>query len=292
MSDKPIDEQEGYKGAYHIMFLDGQKLNPEDKQRPNVLIGSVISTIQAHWEGVCQFRDDLRTLPGFHIDSFDKLPTYVLGLDYADAVYRMQTSWPDEFQGKVDEAVELRAVMISDIDNLAKHKVLFVDTSNLELTKGYDNIASTLLQVTTVLDNNWAIINGKCALGQDDIKRGYSLAHYIRKTVGVRQDAGASVEETLDIRDRGFTLVVDIWDELRRGLAYLRGKKNDVDSIAPSLFAGHGGHKKNQNDAQTGPAATQTAPVASTATASANAKPQTPGTPDLPGAPGGSPFLD
>jgi hypothetical protein len=49
--------------------------------------------------------------------------------------------------------------------------------------------------------------------------------------------------DAIQIRQRLFTLFVTAWDQVRRALGFLRWNEDDVDDIAPSLYAGRARRK-------------------------------------------------
>ncbi|MFS8069892.1 MAG: hypothetical protein ACMG6S_26300, partial [Byssovorax sp.] len=47
--------------------------------------------------------------------------------------------------------------------------------------------------------------------------------------------------EAADRKLRAFTLFTNAYDQVRRGVMYLRWDEGDADSLAPSLYKGRGG---------------------------------------------------
>ena len=65
---------------------------------------------------------------------------------------------------------------------------------------------------------------------------------------------------TADMRQRAFSLFVNVYDQARRAVSHLRWNEGDVDDIAPSLYAGrNSGPRRKNGDSET-PAPVPTAP--------------------------------
>ncbi|MBI5482654.1 MAG: hypothetical protein HY906_27620 [Deltaproteobacteria bacterium] len=54
--------------------------------------------------------------------------------------------------------------------------------------------------------------------------------------LGLKQARTEKPKESVDRRDRAFTLLVNACDTFQRAVAYLRWNEGDADAIAPSLF--------------------------------------------------------
>jgi hypothetical protein len=104
--------------------------------------------------------------------------------------------------------------------------------------------------------------------------------------VGVKERTPAAIAEVSLTRQRAFTLLVRVYDHMRRGVSYLRWDEGDVDTIAPSLYAGRNtARRRSGTDIPTTPE-TPVPPVGTT--------PSTPTAPIPPvpiGHQGGSPLM-
>ena len=100
--------------------------------------------------------------------------------------------------------------------------------------------------------------------------------------VGLREQGPAIIAASSENRQKAFTLFVKAYDHARRAVSFLRWNEDDVDTIAPSLYAGRGtGHRKNVPP----PAPTPPAPAPTAATTPANVSRV-----EAPGLPGSEPF--
>jgi hypothetical protein len=56
------------------------------------------------------------------------------------------------------------------------------------------------------------------------------------------------VGEATLTRLRAFTLFSRVYEDVRRAVQYVRGKAGDADAIMPSLYAGRGPKRRNDDD--------------------------------------------
>jgi hypothetical protein len=66
------------------------------------------------------------------------------------------------------------------------------------------------------------------------------------RTIGLREKGTARLRAAADIRVRAFTLLTRRYDQARRAVTYLRWAEDDVQKIAPSLYTGRGGGKRER----------------------------------------------
>jgi hypothetical protein len=108
-----------------------------------------------------------------------------------------------------------------------------------------------------------------------------TLADQLISAVGARELASARTVAASDRRQRAFTLFTSAYDQTRRAISYLRWNQGDLDSFAPSLYAGRG-NTKRRSIGETDLPATPTTPAAQPQPAVVSIS--------SPGRPGGSPF--
>src|SRR5262249_14133252 len=71
--------------------------------------------------------------------------------------------------------------------------------------------------------------------------------------VGAKEQGPALVAAQALQRQRNFTLFANAYDQVRRAISYLRWNEDDVDDIAPSLYAGRGTGRKKPESVQPAP---------------------------------------
>jgi hypothetical protein len=139
-----------------------------------------------------------------------------------------------------------------------------VDGNRLKELKGavgYKNVAVDIALLVTLLRERWSVVSSKTALSSDELHAAETLADQLITAVGQREQAPLVVAAAADSRQRAFSLLVKTCDQARRAVIYLRWNKDDVESIAPSLYAG----RQNTNDRK-GTDGGQVEPATTTAT--------------------------
>ena len=191
----------------------------------------------------------------------------------------------EHFRELIEEATKAREVLLSDLNALATRGV--VDSKYLGELKGpvgFRNIASDVLALVGFLISNWDRVASRTAVTKAELERADAVGNQLVGDLGVRAQSPAVIAAYTLNRQRSYTVHAGAYDEVRRGLSYLRWKEGDVDKIAPSLFSGR--KRKATADAEVPEQATPLAesspavmPVVSTAT-----KPAV-------GMPGADPFI-
>jgi hypothetical protein len=118
----------------------------------------------------------------------------------------------------------------------------------------------------------------------DELNRAQNLGVELNIDIGQRNQAPAAVATVALERQQAFTLFVRAYDQIRRGVSYLRWDEDDVDTIAPSIYAGR--KHKSSTDAKTKPAVEPAALKAKT-----GAPVVEPATKPAVGLPGADPFI-
>ena len=152
--------------------------------------------------------------------------------------------------------------------------------------------------MTQVYRTNWQAIQGTTCRTLARLGRAEALCSRMTTLFGLRQLGADGVAEATDLRNRAFTYLVTRYDEVRRGVAFLRWGRGGADRIAPSLYAiARGKPRKNDVEQQPaqpvviGPNGPFVPATAAAATTPSNGGSPTLMDPKLPGMPGGSPFV-
>jgi hypothetical protein len=204
-------------------------------------------------------------LPKFDLVAFDKLEDYALALNYANAQYLTANQPPDDLDAVLTEGTTLRETLLIDATALSRRG--FVDGNRLrELNgpNGYKNLATDLLMVASVLRDAWSQIQGRTGIQLAELDRAEKLAQRLLRVVGLRAQSPATVAKAADQRIRAFTLLARTYDDARRAVMFLRWVAGDVDSIAPSLYAGRSNGRKKTPEPVPADVASPTAALATT----------------------------
>jgi hypothetical protein len=105
-----------------------------------------------------------------------------------------------------------------------------------------------------LLRANWDTIGSKTAVQTSELDRARDIGEQIIAAVGTREQAPVLTAAQAQQRQRNFTLFANAYDQVRRAISYLRWNEDDIDDIAPSLYAGRGTGRKKPDAPQPTPA--------------------------------------
>jgi hypothetical protein len=91
---------------------------------------------------------------------------------------------------------------------------------------------------------HWADVGGKTAFDASELDAAEVLAEQLIACMNAHKQPTPQLAAAAEQRRRAFTLLASAHDEARRAISFLRWKQEDVESIAPSLYAGRKGRIK------------------------------------------------
>ncbi len=271
-----------FRAAYQQLIVEIRALPTSDVIPINIDIPTAVTTALGAMPEIRALRPRMAAeMPQFDIARFDKLEAYTLAAGHAHALW-LAASAPTESIDELSQAATAsRTLLLSDASALATRGI--IDGQRLKDLKGPNslrNLAFDLFALAAILRDNWTKIEGKTALQLVELEKAETLADRLLTAVGLREQGPAIIAASAENRQKAFTLFVKAYDHARRAVSFLRWDEDDVDTIAPSLYAGRGtGHRKNVPP----PAPTPPAPAPTPATTPANVSRVEASAPGLPG---------
>jgi len=244
-----------------------QAIEADDLVAIGVDVKSVTATVLAALKEIRKLSTEIvRAEPRWDAAALDKLQKAAYALNWANAQYLAAGQPANDLLAMVDEGMKLRDRLILDARTLASRGL--VDSTrldNVQLGVGYKNLSADLLVLATVLRDAWPVIQGKCATEKAELDRAAQLGQLIIGVVGEREKAASGATTASDVRARVFTLVVKMYDDLRRVITFLRWKGEEAERLAPSLYANRGGRRRSDVPEVQPPAPPAAPPAAATA---------------------------
>jgi hypothetical protein len=298
-----------YQEAYEQTLPAAQALELEELIAVNIDLPSAITTAVGVLPAVLALRERVaKELPSFDLTHFDQLETYALATAQAHAVYLGASAPPEALLALNEQGVTLRDLLYSDALALSNRGLISGDKlADFKNNVGYKNLAFDLLGLASLLRENWDKIASKTALQLSELDQATAISEQLVRAVGGREQAPIVSAEQAQVRQRTFTLFARAYDQVRRAITFLHWDEDDVDSIAPSLYAGRNTGRRKSAEPKAGtevpapgttpapasPFATPPSPVAggaaSTPHAAAAAHPNA--ATGAPGFPDASPFV-
>src|SRR5512145_2045851 len=196
-------------------------------------------TIRGAMPKIMPLRPQLAALTPFEIRSLDNLEDYLHAWLRTNALFLNTTLPPEGFSALVDKVSAYRDNLVSDAQALVQRGVIGPDAlGGLKGAVGHKNIVSDVLKLTTLFRSNWARIAGRTLVTEAELDEADAALDTLMTDLGVREQTPASKEATALERQKAYTLFVNAYDQVRRGVSFLRWNEEDADEIAPSLFGG------------------------------------------------------
>lgn len=272
-----------YRHAYEATLAASQALDSDALIAVNIDVPTAITTSLGRLPQIMTFREQVsKVLIDFDLTNFDKLETYTQATGHARALYSAASASPEALTALNEKGIVLRDTLYSDAVALANRGLISGDKiSTFKANVGYKNLAFDLLGLAALLRGSLDAIASKTAIQASELDAAELIGEQIVNAVAVREQAPVVAATQAQQRQRNFTLFANAYDQVRRAISYLRWNQDDVDQIAPSLYAGRGTGRKKP-DAKPAPPLAPT-PVLAPAPAASAAKP-------VSGLPNGNPF--
>ena len=234
--------------AYERVKVDLAALRPEDLLQVNADIPAAVSKILRALPQVKELRARIAMeLPMFDLGAFDKLEDIALALSFAHGCYQAAIQPPGDLKALSAEATQLRERLLADARALSLRGLIDGGPlAKLKGAKGYQNTADDLLMLSNVLEEAWPQVQGKLATTPGDLLRAHQLSTSLTKVVQLREQGPALLAAATEQRKRASTLVVRVYEDARRAVAYLRAREGDAEAIAPSLYQGRPRRRRSE----------------------------------------------
>jgi len=230
-----------YRLAFERALPASQALETKDLIPINIDLPTAIASTLGKLPGIMALRDRAKALPELDIAAFDELETLVLATAHAHVRYMGASAEPEAILELNERGMRLRNTLYADAVALATRNLINGDRiGEFKAHVGYKNLAFDLMALAASLRDNWDKVSSKTAITPEDLDQAELLGDQLINAIGVREQSPSSVADIAAQRQRNFTLFVNAYDEVRRALSFLRWKEDDVEHIAPSLYAGRG----------------------------------------------------
>jgi len=254
------------------------------------LLPEILALPQIDKELVAQCEDYLRALGGAHI--LHLAATAPVGV------------LPGEYEG----LLKRREIVLADATNLAVRGLVPADRlGELRGPVSPQATAFDVLAILKLLEAHEEQIGDKSSLTAEEKAQAKAQAERVLQALTARAFSDEEVAEATRQRQAAFTLFVRAYEEVKRGVVFLRWHEGDADELLPSLYSLKVGRRPRTTGSEVakGSDSTGEAPTASSSgpgSGGVNGRPgpSTPvattpsapaASPIAPGLPGAEPFL-
>jgi len=216
---------------------------PKHRLRPlNVDVSTIVSRVYGAVRHFPTFAETLAKLPDYRFDLVAELGDLVGALLYVDSLVRITHASLGALPELVARGMALRELLIADARALIARKVLPPDTlDHLTGRTGALRVGSDLGVLGAIFVKAWDRIEGRCGTTKEEVHEADRLSTALTMAAAERSNADRPRKAVLRLRVQTFTLVVDAYNEYRRGIHFLRAPHGDGERLVPSLWKGRGG---------------------------------------------------
>jgi hypothetical protein len=203
---------------------------------------------------IMTFREQASQLIEYELKNFDNLESYALALMHAQGEYVSASAPPEPLLALHEEGITLRDNLYSDALALANRGLVNVEPLKVfKAALGYKNLADDLLGLSSLLRRSWEKIGARTTTTMAELDQAEDLSERLLHAVAVRENASNVLADAIQKRRQVFTLLVNAYDQVRRAISFLRWEEEDLDEIAPSLYAGRARSKSEPEQLQPPP---------------------------------------
>jgi hypothetical protein len=212
-------------------------LNVDIKLAPITVLGAL--------PRILPFRARLAALAEFELDCLDTLAWHARATMHAEAQYMGVSNGPARVAALARQVRAWRLLMLQDMTVMVTRGLLPAKKqAQLKVQAGYLEMSYLLLALVQVYRAEWAKLKGHTTLREHELDEAESSAEQLSFAFATRAERDKALRAANEQRQRNFTLLAHAYDQVRRGLQYLRWNEGDVDEIAPSLYRGRGGSRR------------------------------------------------
>lgn len=111
--------------------------------------------------------------------------------------------------------------------------------------KGHRTVATSVLVLVTLFQELWPQLAGSTAVRPDDLVRLESKARRALDHIDCKA-VGSLPRPERELQTRALVHLLDVYDQVRKQIQYVRYEKGDADEIAPSPYSGRPGRRRRQ----------------------------------------------
>jgi len=213
------------------------RLNVDIQRAPIIVLGALPQ--------ILPFRADLAKVGGLRLDCLDTLEWHALATSHAESRYFGVSKGPARVEALAKQVGTWRVLMLQDMTVMVTRELLPAEKQReLKARVGYQDLPYALLGLIAAYRADWTKLNGHTTVREHELDAAESTAEELIRALATRAERYKAIRAANEQRRRNFTLLARAYDEVRRGIHFLRWYAGDADDIAPSLYQGHGGSRR------------------------------------------------
>jgi len=245
---EPVTARLHYREAYRKTVAERAALDRAKLRVINIDIVHAYTRVVGSLPRIMALRDRASRLAEFEIENFDNLETHALALMHAQGEYVSASSPPEVLAALNEEGITLRDNLYSDGVALARRGLVSAaPLKRFRTAPGYKHLAEDLVGLSSLLRRSWDEIGSRTVVTIAELDHAEAVSERLLHAVAERENASTVLSDAIQKRRQAFTLLAKAYDQARRAISFLRWQEEDLDEIAPSLYAGRGRKKSAPN---------------------------------------------
>lgn len=177
--------------------------------------------------------------PKIPIVYVDRLKVYAMGAWFAHlAALPKPASSLDALKL---EANELKADLIAGAEPLAYKGLVSKEAlAKIKEGSGFLDLANDNVALSALYTEAWPRVENKTAVEWAQVERAAIVGPQLILALGEKIAFSGTSTEATRLRARAISLFLDVYDELRRAVEYIRWHEGDATSFVPTLYQGGG----------------------------------------------------
>lgn len=177
--------------------------------------------------------------PKIPIVYVDRLKVYAMGAWFAHlAALPKPASSLDALKL---EAAELKADLIAGAEPLAYKGLVSKEAlAKIKEGSGFLDLANDNVALSALYTEAWPRVENKTAVEWAQVERAAVVGPQLILALGEKIGFSGTTSEATRLRARAISLFLDVYDELRRAVEYMRWHEGDAASFVPTLYQGGG----------------------------------------------------
>lgn len=251
-NDEEVPYLDKARRAFEKLRKRLEAIRAEEVVAPKVDIGRAVGVALAAEPKIQRYADAIKEeLPRFDITMVENLELTALAAWYAHASAPPAESDPLQVRGLVEEATQVRRDLLTQANALAARGLVDAKRAEaIEDGRGNVDLAQDLVAIRQLFLDRWGDVEKKTPVTRQELDRAADLGTRLMRALGARERPVVAEGELdpAELRIRAFVLLAKHYDQIRRALTYIRWDEDDVNEIAPSIFAGSRTTSRRSND--------------------------------------------
>lgn len=220
------------------------------------------------WASSKRYEGELRKLGCERALTLEKR---ALALAHVNALYRWSTEEQVPLEALGEEVQTRRKVLLSELDLLQARGLMDKRTVTVQSTVSYLGMAEDVRTIGTAILAKWSTVGAEIGGNEQRIQDALVAADKLLRAVAENEALKEKAKGAAQLRAGAWTLALEAYRELERGMDFIRFYEDDAGQFVPVLFGPSKGRRRSaateSGDAE---AATNSNGAASNAGASGN----------------------